>query len=88
MSDSQTVACRPVQPVPDRNKRSSVGDAVHMAAYEVYSHVYGPQDALIEGGCRGGFGVGELVAFLYARSFPKSEWKQRVHEAFSGNVNL
>ncbi|AMV34557.1 hypothetical protein VN12_20705 [Pirellula sp. SH-Sr6A] len=59
-----------------------------MAAYEVYSHVFQPQQALIEGNCRGGFGIGELIAFLYARSFPKSEWKQRVEEALDGNKNL
>jgi len=53
-----------------------------MAAYEVYSYVYGPQPAMIEGGCRGGFGVGEVLAFLYARSFPRKEWPQRVDEAF------
>lgn len=58
--------------------------SVTLAAYEVYSHVYGPQPALIEGGCRGGFGVGELIAFLYARSFPRSEWRQRVDEAITG----
>lgn len=82
------VVRRPVQSVPRRNERSSIGDTVHMAAYEVYSHVYAPQQALIEGNCRGGFGIGELVAYLYARSFPKSEWKQRVKEAFDGNENL
>lgn len=55
-----------------------------MAAYEVYAHVYAPQEALIEGSCRGGFGQGELVAFLYARSFPKQEWRARVDEAMAG----
>ena len=58
--------------------------AVTMLAYEVYSHVYGPQEALVTNGCRGGFGIGELVAFLYARNFPKTEWRQRVGEAFKG----
>lgn len=58
--------------------------AVTLRAYEVYAHVYGPQRALIEDGCRGGFGIGELLAFLYARSFPKEEWKARVDEAFNG----
>ena len=55
---------------------------VYMRAYEVYCHVYGPQEALIEGGCRGGLGKGELVAFLYASGFPKEEWKRRTEEAF------
>ena len=58
--------------------------AVTLAAYEVYSHVYAPQRAMIEGECRGGFSTGDLVAFLYARAFPKSEWRARVDEAFRG----
>jgi hypothetical protein len=53
-------------------------------AYEVYCHVFGAQPALITEGCRGGFGIGELVAFLYARSFPRTEWRARVDEALSG----
>jgi hypothetical protein len=59
-----------------------------MAAYEVYSHVFAPQNALVTGGCRGGFSTGELVAFLYARGFPKSEWQMRVDEALNGMQNL
>jgi hypothetical protein len=55
-----------------------------MMAYEVYCEVFRPQPALIEGRCRGGFGVGELVAFLYARNFPKKEWRTRFDEAIEG----
>jgi hypothetical protein len=76
----------PVQ-LPSRHHRSAtVSKAVALAAYEVYSHVYGEQEAMIseERGCRGGFGVSEYIAFLYARSFPKNEWRQRVDEAFKG----
>lgn len=69
------------QQTPDR-PRSQAPVAVTMRAYEVYCHLYGPQEALVTGWCRGGFGVGELVAFLYARSFPKEEWRVRVDEAF------
>lgn len=61
-----------------------VPEAVALAAYEVYSHVYAPQPAMIdlEGrNCRGGFGAGELIAFLYARSFPKDQWRARFEEA-------
>lgn len=58
--------------------------AVTMRAYEVYCHVYSPQEAMVTGGCRGGFGVGELIAFLYARSFPKDQWRARVDEAWNG----
>ncbi len=62
--------------------QGAVCKAIYMRAYEVYCHVYGEQKALIEGGCRGGFGKGELVAFLYASGFPREEWKMRVNEAF------
>ena len=58
-----------------------------MAAYEVYCHKWSPQPAMIDldgRGCRGGFGLGELTAFLYARSFPKEEWSARVDQAFKG----
>lgn len=61
-----------------------VPSEVAFRAYEVYSHVFGPQPAMIdlEGrNCRGGFGIGELIAFLYARSFPKDQWRDRVDEA-------
>lgn len=64
-----------------------VGSLVTQRAYEVYCHVHGEQPALMDligRNCRGGFGVGELIAFLYARSFPKSEWRARVDEAFEG----
>lgn len=57
---------------------------VTMKAYEVYCHLYGKQEAMVTGGCRGGFGVGELIAFLYAHNFPKNEWSDRAQEAFSG----
>lgn len=59
---------------------------VTLRAYEVYSYVYGKQEALISGGCRGGFSAGELIAFLYAYGFPKEEWSQRCQEAFNGMV--
>jgi hypothetical protein len=55
-----------------------------MAAYEVYTHVCGSQEAMVTGNCRGGFSAGELIAFLYARSFPKAEWRARVDEALHG----
>jgi hypothetical protein len=72
----------PVQTVD--NKGGLISNSVTLMAYEVYSHVFAPQPALITGNCRGGFGTGELIAFLYARSFPKNEWRKRVDEAFKG----
>lgn len=63
---------------------SQVRREVVVRAYEVYVHLYGHQDAMMRGGCRGGFSVGELVAFLYARSFPQAEWQMRFDEALKG----
>jgi hypothetical protein len=65
-----------------RRENLTVPEPMYMRAYEVYCEVYSPQEAIITGNCRGGFSVGELVAFLYARSFPKEEWRKRVDEAF------
>lgn len=61
---------------------------VTMAAYEVYCEIHGPQEAMITGNCRGGFSAGELIAFLYARSFPKSQWRARASEAMRGAKGL
>lgn len=87
MKDEQ-VETHPVQ----RNWREGTGakapQAVTMAAYEVYCHVCRPQPAMVEGWCRGGFSAGELIAFLYARPFPKEEWRVRVDEALRGMEGL
>ena len=61
-----------------------VPKVVYMRAYEVYAHLYGPQEAMLNGHCRGGFGVGELTAFLYAASFPRKDWRDRFDEALRG----
>ena len=76
----------PIQTVD--HKGGEIRTEVTLKAYEVYSHVYGKQEALIIGYCRGGFSTGELIAFLYARSFPKSEWGKRVKEAFKGMKHI
>lgn len=83
--NKQTVPVHPIQ-VPRAYPRESAvcPTVITVRAYEVYCHLYGEQAALVTGGCRGGFGVGELIAFLYAHSFPKTEWRQRVDEAFNG----
>jgi len=67
---------------------SRISTKVTMRAYEVYERVCGKQAALVTGECRGGFGVGELIAFLYARSFPEKEWRQRFDEAIDGMLEL
>lgn len=68
---------------PDTEKRAPVQGypggipwAIHLEAYEVYCKRYGAQPALIdlEGrNCRGGFGTGELDAFIPG-------WRDRVAE--------
>lgn len=79
------IAVHPVQAQRMRSDRPAVcPQVVTLRAYEVYCHVHRPQEALITGGCRGGFGVGELIAFLYAYPFPKNEWGSRVDEALRG----
>lgn len=64
--------------------RTVIPRSVYIRAYEVYCGVFGEQQAMIEGGCRGGFDVIEVVAFLYARSFPKAEWRDRINETLEG----
>jgi hypothetical protein len=80
------IETHPVQTVDHKGGRCPT--AVTLRAYEVYCHVYSPQPAMITGNCRFGFGCGELIAFLYARSFPKAEWRARVDEAFAGMKHL
>lgn len=78
------IETHPVQVNRNRYLTGRCPQVVTLKAYEVYCHLYGDQQALVEGECRGGFGAGELIAFLYAASFPKSEWRQRVDEALTG----
>ena len=80
------ILTHPVQTVDHRGGKCP--QTVTLRAYEVYCHVYGAQEAMVTGSCRGGFSEGELIAFLYARSFPKEEWEKRVNEAFTGAEHL
>lgn len=82
----EAILVHPVQHI-KRSNKSVIPQVVTLRAYEVYKHVYGEQKALITNHCRGGFSTGEVIAFLYAYSFPKSEWGMRVQEAFRG-MNL
>jgi hypothetical protein len=59
-----------------------------MRVYEVYCALYSKQEAMVTGNCRGGFGAGELIAFLYAHSFPREEWRARVWEALEGMKHI
>ena len=78
----------PVQTTAYHHGSATCPQVVTLAAYEVYSHIWAPQPAMVIGGCRGGFAVGELLALLYARAFPKTEWAARFEEAINGMANL
>lgn len=83
------VADREMHPVQIRlhpHHPPEVAAEITTRAYEVYKELYGDQPAMIDlagRGCRGGFGIGELLGFLYARSFPKHEWRLRFDEAYT-----
>ena len=80
----------PTHPVQSVNVRGNckLPQAVTLRAYEVYCHIHGKQEAMVTKGCRGGFHVGEIISFLYARSFPKEEWKIRARESDQGMENI
>ena len=83
MPEPPAAETHPVQmPTIYPSKKTRLPTTVTMQAYEVYCHVYAPQEALVTGGCRGGFGIFELVAFLYAYPHPREEWRARVDEVF------
>ncbi len=83
------IAQHPVQAYHHKPGRPAYcSPVVTLRAYEVYCAVYGPQEAMVTGSCRGGFATSELIAFLYARSFPKDQWSARVKEAFRGMENV
>ena len=85
MSETTTeIPVHPVQANRHPYTRAVSPQVVTLRAYEVYKHCHGEQEDLVTGECRGGFSTGELIGFLYARSFPKEEWCKRVDEAFRG----
>ena len=81
------MAVHPVQ-INRRDLTAEVSTLVTLKAYEVYCHVFAPQEEIVTGSCRGGFGAGELIGFLYAATFPKPEWRQRFNEAMVGMKGL
>lgn len=81
---AEIIPTHPVQIPRVQRGEARVPTAVTMRAYEVYKAIYGPQEAMVTGECRGGFSAGELIAFLYAETFPRNEWRERAEEAFRG----
>ena len=57
-----------------------------MRAYEAYCRIWREQPALTKDGCRGGFSALELVALLYARTFPADEQAERFREACEADM--
>lgn len=82
------IETHPVQTPDHRGEQAVAPKIVTMRAYEVYCQLYSPQEAMVSGHCRGGFSTGELIAFLYAHTFPQGEWRRRADEAFEGMRNL
>lgn len=84
MADANEPRMFPIQKHSRPHTNAQIAEDIYMRAYEVYSEVFAPQQALIdlEKGCRGGFGMGELTAFLYAYPFPRNEWRARTDYAF------
>jgi hypothetical protein len=81
------ITLHPIQ-THQRNVAARVRAEITLRAYEVYCELHGPQAAMVTGGCRGGFGEGELIAYLYARTFPRNEWSARFDEALRGMEGL
>jgi hypothetical protein len=65
----------------DLTERGKIPACVAERCYEVYSHIWGDRQSLARLNERGGFGTGEMIAYLYAYPFPKDEWRARSHEA-------
>ena len=57
MSENERIA--PVQ-----GYSAGIPWAMHLRAYDAYCNLYGEQQSLIEGRCRGGFGTSELDKFI------------------------
>lgn len=71
-------------PVQMQRNALVVSESVQAAAYEVYKHVHGPQESLLNPAtCRGGFSSTELMAYLYASGYPKNEWRERADFIFA-----
>ena len=76
----------PVQNTSTKGVQCRASKKITMRAYEVYCKIYGPQEAMVTGWCRGGFSAGELITFLYVRSFPEEEWQDRYAEVVTENL--
>jgi hypothetical protein len=83
MSDIPEVKLSPIQmPRSSYTYKGKVQEGISRQAYAVYSHIYGDSQSFERLNERGGFGIGELVAYLYAHSYPKVEWRKRADAAF------
>ena len=79
-----TVKLHPVQVHHAYSSKTVVSSVITERAYEVYKELYGGGQSLDRLNERAGFSVGELITLLYARTFPKSEWRTRDKEASTG----
>lgn len=80
---SDEIQVHPVQINTGYGRRGLMPAVVTRKAFEVYDYIhYGT--TLTRMNERGGFSTGEIIAFLYARQFPRQEWSKRVTEALVG----
>jgi hypothetical protein len=70
---SQTAGVTSERIAPVQGYTPGIPWSMHLEAYDVYCKRYGKQQALIEGGCRGGFGTNELDMFIPG-------WRDRLSE--------
>lgn len=61
---AQAATAVPEKMAPVQGFSGGIPWAMHLRAYDAYSKKWAPQKAMIEGGCRGGFSVGELDQFI------------------------
>jgi hypothetical protein len=83
--NAQDIENHPVQTHQNRHGAARCPKAVTLAAYEVYCHIYGSQEALVTGGCRGGFSTGELIAFLLRKIVSEERMGSQSARGISGD---
>lgn len=71
----------PIQTLNVQRLSWSMPEQIVKKAYDVYSNLYNNRQTLEALNNRGGFHIIELLAFLYAASFPKELWREKVDEA-------
>ncbi len=86
VNETDRPATVPAQIGERRGAHGRLPETVARMAFEVYHHLW-PNQSFERLHERGGFGVGEVVAMLYAHNFPRKEWRDRFDEGIRGLVS-